>query len=144
MRPMPDLTPMNLTVSEATADQVAELAEENDWSKRTVVEVAVRNLAHLLETLPKALENYPHEIVQLFREVVREMPSRFVELSPDLKFAHLRDGRPAIVLPSGWVVYPDESGELMALHEATDRRAKVVDGELKVLKLPTPEEIVLN
>lgn len=141
---MSELVQMNLSVSPDLVEKVEALADDTGWSKRRVVEMAVTNYAYLLETLPKALEDFDDDIVELFVRVIREWPSRFVELTDAIQFARIRGEIPAIRMQTGWVVYPAEDGEIEAIEEETGRHAKLVDGELKVLKLPTPDEVVLN
>ena len=97
----------------------------------------------MLDALARAVEDFDDDQVELFRRVARERPHGFIELAEGISFGRVGD-QPAMRLPNGWVIYPDEQGELLAIEQSTGRAARVIDGELKPLKLPTPEEIVLN
>jgi hypothetical protein len=137
-------TQLNVMVPLDVAQRVDQLANEFGWTQRQTVVNAIRCLDDLLCQIGESASNAAPGTLKLFRRVAAEKPVGFVEIADGIKFGQVAGDLPAVKLPTGWVVYPGESGELLAVEEETGRAALIVDGEIKPLKLPSPDEVTLN
>lgn len=137
---------MNLSVYPDLVDDIEELADRCDWSKREVVTFAVRALSALMDTHEAFAAQLEEDMAALYMRVVAEMPAGFVEVPKE----GVRVGRaadlPAIMVDDRWLIFPDrESGDLLAEEQGGAQRiARIVDGEIKPLKLPSLAEVALN
>jgi hypothetical protein len=137
---------MNLSVYPDLVDEIEALAERYDWSKREVVTVAVRALEALMDAHEAYAAQHDDSIRKLYVRLAAEMPAGFVEVPKE----GVRVGRaadlPAVLIDNRWLVFPDrETGALLAEEQGGEQRiARIVDGEIKPLKLPSPAEVALN
>jgi hypothetical protein len=137
---------MNLSVYPDLVDEIEALAERYEWSKREVVTVAVRALKAMMDAHEAYAAQRDDDIAALYMRLAAEMPAGFVEVPKE----GVRVGRaadlPAVMVDNRWLVFPDrETGNLLAEEQGGERRiARIVDGEIKPLRLPTSEEVALN
>lgn len=142
---MSDQVQMNLSVYPELVEEIEALADRYDWSKREVVTLAVRALTALMNAHEAFAAQHDDDIADLYTRLAAEAPAGFVEAPKD----GIRVGRagalPAVMVDN-WLVFPDrETGALLAEEQGGEGRiARIVDGEVKPLKLPSPEEVALN
>jgi hypothetical protein len=136
---------MNLSVYPELVDEIEALAERYDWSKREVVTLAVRALTALMVAHEAFAAQHDDDIRELYMRLAAEIPAGFVETPKD----GVRVGRagdlPAVMV-NRWLVFPDrDMGGLFAEEQGGQHRiARIVDGEIKPLKVPPLEELALN
>jgi hypothetical protein len=135
---------MNLSVYPELVDEIEVLAERYDWSKREVVTLAVRALTALMGAHEAYAAQHDDDIAEFYIRLAVEMPAGFVEVPKD----GIRVGRagdlPAVLVDK-WLVFPDQSGALLAEEQGGEGRiARIVDGEIKPLKMPSPAEVALH
>jgi hypothetical protein len=126
--------------------KVKALCARYGWSRRGLVMTAIDALAQVMKAHDVYANQHDDEIGELYLRLAAEMPAGFVEVPKD----GIRVGRagdlPA-VLVDNWLVFPDrETGALLAENQGADgpRVARIVDGEIKPLKMPTAAEVALN
>lgn len=137
---------MNLSVYPALVEQIENLAERYDWSKRQVVTLAVRALAQLMTAHERFAAEYDDDIGELYMRLAAELPDGFVEVPKD----GVRVGRaadmPTVVIDNAWAFFLDsKTGNLLAEEQGGQKRIAVVtDGAIRPLKLPSAGEVALN
>jgi hypothetical protein len=142
---MSKLKQMNTWLEPEIINEVESLAERHFASKADAIRAAIRTLAEVMGAHETYADQHEDDIGQLYMRLAREMPAGFVEVPKD----GLRIGRagdlPAVLVNS-WLVFPDrETGALLAEEQGGEGRiARIVDGEIKPLKMPTPGEVALN
>jgi hypothetical protein len=85
------------------------------------------------------------DVGALYLRLARDAPAGFVEAPKDGIKVGRAAGGPAVQVDQ-WLVFPDAEGEglLAAEQSGEGRMARVVNGEIKPIKTPTPEEVALN
>ena len=140
-----DLTQLNVHVPPDVIETVERLRDRYGWSKRDLVMTAIGALGALMDAHEAYAAQHDDDIGELYMRLAREMPAGFVEVPKD----GIRVGRagdlPAVMVDS-WLVFPDrEGGALLAEEQGGEGRiARIVDGEIKPLRLPSPTEVALN
>jgi hypothetical protein len=140
-----DLTQLNVHVPPDVVETVDRLRDRHGWAKRDLIMAAIGALAALMDAHEGYAAQHDDDIGELYMRLAAEMPAGFAEVPKD----GVRVGRagdlPA-VLVDNWLVFPDrESGALLAEEQGGQGRiARIVDGEIKPLKMPTAAEVALN
>lgn len=152
---MTDWKQLNISVEQDVLDLVDALAREHGWNKRETITAALEALQNLMErherTAAKATEA---DVGDLFRKVARLMPAGLTDAR--VEWGRLSDGRPALIVREEWVIADDNAGDLMAVRrdgrqvgylahgDIKPLAERDVGGEIKPLKMPSPEEVALN
>ena len=123
---MANLKQMNTWLEPEIIDELERLAETHFASKADAIRAAIRTL----DAVMGAHETYAAQHVEVPKDGIR------VGRAGDL---------PAVMVDS-WLVFPDrESGALLAEEQGGEGRiARIVDGEIKPLKMPSPAEVALQ
>jgi hypothetical protein len=142
--PDPDTTQLNVLVPRVVDDALERLAERFG-SKRKAATLAIAALETLMDAHEAYAAQHDDDIAELYMRLARDAPAGFVEVPKE----GIRVGRAAdlpAVMVDRWLVFPDrETGALLAEEQGGEGRiARIVDGEIKPLKLPSPEEVALN
>jgi hypothetical protein len=137
---------INITVSPEFAAEVGELADRHGWSKVKTFMLGVRTLAAVMDAHERYAAEQDDDIAELYLRLAEEMPSGFLEVPKDGIRVGRAAGMPAVMIDNAWLVFPDpESGMLLAEEQGGEKRiARVIEGEIKPLKLPTAGEVALN
>jgi hypothetical protein len=148
-----DLTQLNVHVP----DEIIKLIDGDEgrdepglrarygWSKRDLVMTAIDALAQLMKAHDAYAAQHDDDIGELYMRLAAEMPAGFVEVPKEGIRVGRAAGMPAVMV-NGWLVFPDqETGALLAEEQGGEGRiARIVDGEIKPLKLPSTAEVALN
>lgn len=138
-----ELTQINVAVPSAA---LGGLCDYYGWTRQEAVTTALRALNVLMgmheqqaDEIGKNPDNA--KAAQLYLRFAREAPAGLIQVHQDLEFRHLPD-RSAALRCGGWLIFKDpDSPAVLAIEEATGRPGQVVDGEVKLFKLP---EAALN
>jgi hypothetical protein len=136
-----DLVQLNVGVEPDIVAAAETLAEENGWSKRHTITLAIRALANLMDQHKFTAEHTDEDRGELFLALSREMPAGLVDLKDSVKFARLKTKRPA-VLVDGWTITAADDGELVGLQPVDGgfRMATITDGAIRVKATWSAEE----
>jgi hypothetical protein len=143
--PDTDTAQLNVLVPRDVDDALEELGKRFDWSKREAATLAIHALKALMDAHTAYAAQLEDDIGDLYMRLAREAPAAFVEAPKD----GIRVGRagelPAVLVDK-WLVFPDrETGALLAEEQGGEGRiARIIDGEIKPLKMPSPGEVALN
>lgn len=144
---MPEnLTQLNVHLPDDVTETVERLQQRYGWSKRDLVMTAIRALAQVMDAHEAFAAQYDQDIGEVYTRLAAEMPAGFVEVPKDGVRVGRAAGMPAVMIGKEWVVWADPaSGDLFAEEQGGGGRiAVVVDGAIKPLKVPTPDEVVFN
>jgi hypothetical protein len=149
-----DLTQLNVHVP----DEIIKLIdgdEERDepglrarygWSRRDLVMTAIETLSEVMDAHEKFAEQYAPDQAEVYMRLAAEKPAGFLQVPKEgIKVG--RSGDLPVVRVDDWFVFPDRNtGALLAERQGEDgtQIARIVDGEIKPLKLPSAEEVALN
>jgi hypothetical protein len=139
-----DTTQLNVLVPR-DVDNTLERLAERFGSKRKAATLAITALETLMDAHEAYAAQHDDDIGELYMRLAREAPAGFVAVPKE----GIRVGRagdlPAVMVDS-WLVFPDrDTGALLAEEQGGERRiARIVDGEIKPLKMPSPDEVALN
>jgi Arc/MetJ-type ribon-helix-helix transcriptional regulator len=139
---MSNLKQMNVHIEPDYIDEIERLADRHFASKADAIRAAIRTLTGVMSAHEAFSAQHDADIAELYMRLAGEAPAGFVEVPKDGVRAGRIGDQPAVQL-GNWVV-TDFDGDLMAEELDGERRlGKVVDGEIKPLKLPR-EEVALN
>lgn len=133
---MSDTAQLNVVVPIGVDKTLEKLAERHEWSKREAATIAIRALEALMQAHEGCAEQRSDDVAELWMRIARQMPAAFVAIPRDgVETGHVGD-QPAVQLDN-WVI-TDADGALMAQEvDGEQRLAKIVDGEIKPLRLPS-------
>ena len=132
---MSDTAQLNVVVPSGVDKTLEKLAERYEWSKREAATIAIRALDALMHAHERCAEQRSDDVAELWMRIARQMPAAFVEIPRDGVATGRVGDQPAVQLDS-WVI-TDVEGDLMAQEvDGEQRLAKIVDGEIKPLRLP--------
>jgi hypothetical protein len=140
-----DSKQLNVHLPAGFVDKADEFRELHGWSRRNLVATAITVVAQIMEAHQEFASQFDDDQAAIYMRLAAEMPAGFVEVPKD----GVRVGRagdlPAVLVGS-WLVFPDrETGALLAEEQGGEGRiARIVDGEIKPLKLPSAAEVALN
>ena len=134
---MPMKTKERTTVSldSEDLDQLRALAKANCWPIGKAAHLAINVLGTIMRAHGHYAAEYPDDVAELYMQLARQAPADFVEVpKTGVQVGHAGDV-PAIQL-GDWLI-TDLDGVLMAEEMTGERRlGKVIDGEVKPLRLP--------
>jgi hypothetical protein len=133
-------------VETAEGDGLVEVLEERlGLSRRDTVATAIRVLTTLLNMHDAYADQHDDEVAELYKRLARQAPAGFIRVPADGVEAGRVKGVPVVVV-GDWLIFHDSASDsLFAEEQGGQGRVGVVQGgEIKPLKLPTPEEVVLN
>jgi hypothetical protein len=132
-----------VSIESADLELLRDLAKSNEWAVGQAASLAIKTLKTIMHAHGDYAEQHPDDVAALYIQLARQAPADFVQVPKDgVQVGHVGDV-PAIQL-GDWLI-TDLDGDLMAEEMAGDRRlGKVIDGEVRPLRLPTPEDVALQ
>jgi hypothetical protein len=134
---MPTTERKRTTVSIESEDLEAlrALAKAYEWPVGKAAHLAIKTLATIMGAHEAYAQQHPEDVAAVYRRLARQAPADFVEVPKEgVRAGHAGDV-PAVQL-GDWLI-TDLDGDLMAEEMGGQRRlGKLVDGEVKVLRLP--------
>jgi hypothetical protein len=126
-------------------ERLRKVAEQNGWPVGKAATLAFGALETLMDAHQAFATQLEDDIGELYMRLAAEAPAGFVDVPKDGIRCGYAGDLPAIMVDN-WLVFPDrETGVLLAEEQGGEGRiARVVDGEIKPLKFPSPEEVALN
>jgi hypothetical protein len=114
-------------------------------NRRDTIALAIQALTDVVNSHEAYAKKFKKDEGELYMRLALEAPTGFVQVPKD----GVKVGRAAdvpAVLVDDWLVFPDhKTGNLLAEEQGGERRiARIIEGEITPLKMPTPDEVVLN
>jgi hypothetical protein len=135
-----ETTALAIRTLKAVMDEV-----DDDQAVDETAAVAARAWKLIMDAHQTFAAQYATDQGELYMRLASEMPAGFVEVPKD----GVRLGRAGdlpVVRVDNWFVFPDpKTGALLAEDRGGEGRvARIVDGEIKPLRLPSADEVALN
>jgi hypothetical protein len=142
-----DLGQLNVAVRPRVKEIADRVAGEYNMSLRQVATNAIELLAEVMGLVEQSTVNavgpeHPPTPAALYVRLAREAPGALIQMRP-IEFTESNFG--PVVHLDGWAITKDpDSAELPIASQDGTHWGRIVDGEIRLVRRPTAEEIAKN